>query len=727
MADRAVGGSAEASELPAVLLVNDREGARVAIRSMLVPLGVMVVEADSGRAALKAVLGQSFAVILMDVRMPGMDGFETAGLIRGRAQSSRTPIIFVTAFGREDHPETVAAYASGAVDFVFAPVVADVLRAKVSVFVDLFLQSQQLRHSLDSITDLNAALRDVQARTQAVLDSVADGIVTAGQDGLIESFNPAASTLFGYREDQVIGKPLADLIAPEHRDEFRVITDGAPGVLALAGAHGRAVETLGCRRDGSTFAMEIEHRVVMLGDRGLTLAFVRDVSERAAYTESLRRQALHDGLTGLANRTLFGELASKELASARRSREPRAVLMMDLDGFKQVNDTLGHDQGDLLLQEVAQRLVGVLRETDKIARFGGDEFVFLPGGATDLSAASALAWKIQQTCTQPFVLNQETVRVTASVGIAQFPQHGDTVVELLRRADAAMYLAKRSGSGHAVFDLAQETAAAEQLALLSDLRQCVGRNELVLHYQPKINLATSEVVGVEVLLRWQHPDRGLLSPGAFMTEMQRTELIEPVTRWVLDTALAQQRVWRAAGLDLTIAVNISAHSLRRTSKLPETVTELIHAWGGEPDRLTLELTEGALVEAPAPEILDRLHETGARISIDDFGTGYSSLAYLQRLPVDELKIDQSFISHLSANTDNAIIVRSTIDLAHNLGLTITAEGVEDQSTLNHLSAWGCDSAQGYHLARPQPAQELTTWLSESSNHYTPAAAGPLAA
>jgi EAL domain-containing protein (putative c-di-GMP-specific phosphodiesterase class I) len=276
-----------------------------------------------------------------------------------------------------------------------------------------------------------------------------------------------------------------------------------------------------------------------------------------------------------------------------------------------------------------------------------------------------------------------------------------------------MYVAKKSGTGYAVFDTAQETQAARELALLADLRQCIARNELVLHYQPKIDLRTRRISGVEALIRWQHPVQGLLPPASFMPEVERTELIEPVTRWVLTEALRQQHTWREEGVNLTVAVNISAHSLRPSSSLPEIVAELTETWGTASDSLDLELTEGALVEAHAPEILSQLHEMGQRISIDDFGTGYSSLAYLQRLPVDELKIDRSFVTRLSAASNDEVIVRSIIDLAHNLGLTVVAEGVEDEAAMELLVAYGCDSVQGYLLGRPCAIEDLSIWLSES--------------
>ncbi len=704
---------------PTVLVVNDNPGQRMAIRAVLAPLGVSVVEVDSGRAALRAVLRQTFALILMDVRMPTMDGYETAKLIRQHKKARPTPIIFVTAFGRED-TDTLAAYASGAVDFVFTPVVPDVLRAKVSVFVDLFVQSellhlksQKLQLSLESITTLNAALRDGEASTQAVLDNVADGILIADGPGLIESVNRSAEALFGYCEAELIGRPLTVLVAPGHENGFSDLLSSPAVTKTSADARNGTSETVGRRQDGSTFPMEVEHGELKLSGKRRTLAFVRDISERKAYTESLKHQTLHDGLTGLANSALFEVHVIQAIGSAKRKNEPRAVLVMDLDGFKQVNDSLGHAQGDVLLKQVAGRLVAALRDSDSIARLGGDEFAILPGEATDLTAATAVAWKIQRACATGFKLDHETVTVSASIGIAIYPEHGRTSAELLRRADVAMYVAKRSGTGHASVDVAQEAQTADQVALLVDLRECVHSDQLVLHYQPKIDLGTRAISGVEALIRWRHPTRGLLPPGSFIPEVERTALIAPVTRWVLNEALRQQQIWREQGFDLTMAVNVSARSLGAHTTLAETVQELTAAWKTRPGELILELTEGALIEAAATDVLARLHKMGGRLSIDDFGTGYSSLAYLQRLPMDEIKIDRSFVTGLGSSSDNSVIVRSTIDLAHNLGLAVVAEGVEDHACMNMLIRYGCDRAQGYFFGRPCPADELTAWLANS--------------
>jgi diguanylate cyclase (GGDEF)-like protein/PAS domain S-box-containing protein len=711
--------SAASRAPPAVLVVNDRESQRIAIGAILAPLGLDVVEADSGRAALRAVLHQTFALILMDVQMPSMDGYETATLIRQRAQSSRTPVVFVTAYSRGDE-QILAAYSSGAVDFLFTPIVPNVLRAKVSVWVDLFLQSRdlqrksdELQSSLAAITTLNQALTDSQAGTQAVLDSVADGILTTGETGDIEAVNRSAQILFGYSEDEVIGKPIALMIDPASESDADELAVGPPLVTQ---APIGPVESVGHRSDGSDIALEVERGALTVGERALTLTFVRDISERKAYTEALKHQALHDGLTGLANRALFAEHVAQGLALAKRKHEARAVLVMDLDGFKRVNDRLGHDQGDSLLKQLASRLVAALRETDTIARLGGDEFAILPGEPTDLPAAAALVWRLQQTCASGFELDGEVVHVTPSIGIAIYPEHGRTAPELLRRADVAMYNAKRSGGGYAVADDTQEKLAARQLDLMLDLRQSVVRDELILHYQPKIQVDTGRICGVEALVRWQHPTRGILPPSEFMTEVENSDMLAPLTHWVLNEALRQQREWHDRGADLTMAVNISANSLNSRSVLLDTVEQLSDTWNTVPDRLILELTESALIEADAPRILGRLHDMGIKLSIDDFGTGYSSLSYLQRLPVDELKIDRSFVTGLGTDghDDDAVIVRSTTELAHNLGLTVVAEGVERAVALNMLVGYGCDRAQGYFLGRPSPPRELTERIAPSA-------------
>jgi diguanylate cyclase (GGDEF)-like protein/PAS domain S-box-containing protein len=695
-----------------ILVVDDNPASRLAIRAMLAPLGYLIVEAGSGRDALRAVTERDFALILMDVRMPTLDGYATANLMRQRSQTERTPIIFVTAFGRDD-TQTAAAYATGAVDFIFTPILPDVLRAKVSALVGLFLQAQALQRSVESITTLNVALRDSEVRARAVLHNVADGIVTAGEGGLIESFNRSSRRLFGYSEEEVIGRPLELLVAPSHRADFSEFTRARWELLIANDIPSEPTETLGCRKDGSCFPMEMGMSQMRIGDGTFIIGCIRDISGRKAYTEALEHRALHDEITGLANRALFADRIDRSIARAERSIESRAVLILDLDSFREVNGGYGRDAGDAVLRAVAERLHATVRDADTVARLDGDAFGVLPAGDTSIATAAAIAWELRAAFERPFAVAGHHVDVRASIGIAFFPQHGRATADLLRRADVAVQQAKSSG-GLAVFSAEPEDQTERRLSLLSQLRDGIPRGELVLHFQPKIDLRSElRVVGVEALVRWQHPTRGLLMPDQFLPEADRTALIEPLTKWVLEEALRQQSAWSERGLDLTMAVNISAVSLTRGSDLPATVGTLTETWGIKPDRLVLELTESALISADAPEILQVLHAMGERLAIDDFGTGHSSLVYLQRLPVDEIKVDRSFVTNLATEANDAVIARSTIDLAHNLDLTVVAEGVEDAATLARLMEYGCDCAQGYLFSRPLPAEGLTEWLAES--------------
>jgi diguanylate cyclase (GGDEF)-like protein/PAS domain S-box-containing protein len=696
----------------AILLVDDNASKRLSITAVIEELGHSVVEAASGEAALKAVMKQDFAVILMDVKMPIMDGYETAKLIRMRKQCEHTPIIFITGHARDEAAVPVA-YASGAVDFIFAPVVPDILRAKVSIFVDLFLKSRDLEQSLSEVTLLSHQFRDSEARTRAVLENVADGIVTVSDEGVIESFNRAASTLFGYSENEAIGQPFGILLAPQQRGDFASRQPDSRELSALKPRIGRLGELVGCRKDSSTFAMELDFTDLRLDSRVTHVGCLRDVSQRRTYTETLQHAALHDPLTDLPNRVLFGDRATQAIRAALRADEPLALLLLDLDGFKEVNDTFGHQYGDDLLKLVAARLVTCLRDGDTVARLGGDEFGILPLGATDLAGAASVAWKLQQALDDPFVVGDNAIKVQASIGITLIPEHGDNIDDLLRRADLAMYDAKGSGGGYALFASEHEEAPARRLALLSDLRRSVDRNELVLHYQPKVDLGTRRTIGVEALIRWNHPSGRLLMPAEFMPEVESNDLMLPVTDWVINEALRTLRGLRDEGYDLTMAVNVGARCLGKGTGFFERVEELMGTWDIPPEQLTLELTEGAFIDTELPGLLGRLKNLTPRLSIDDFGTGYSSLVYLQRLPVVELKADRSFVGSVSSVEGDAVIVRSIVDLAHNLDVSVVAEGVEDVATVERLVAYGCDTAQGFYFSKPLPAADLTRWLETS--------------
>lgn len=444
-----------------------------------------------------------------------------------------------------------------------------------------------------------------------------------------------------------------------------------------------------------------------------TTVLVRSRREAAAQAEENRRQVLHDSLTGLPNRTLLLQRIEAALAAEGQDGGTVAVMVVDLDRFREINDSLGHASGDAVLETVAARLTRAVRDTDTVARLGADEFAVVLPGVEDVAAARELALRMQASLVRSVDAMGAALDIDASIGIAVSGAECVDVNELLRNADIAMHAAKSRGLGVSVFDATMDSHTPGQLGLLSDLRRAIDARELVLHYQPKITSA-GEVGGVEALVRWAHPERGMVSPAVFIPLAERTPLIHALTRLVIDTALAQCARWRADGRNLQVAVNVSARNLLDDSFV-EDVLALLARRRLPASSLELEVTESAIMAEPvrAQQMLGRLAAAGVTLSIDDFGAGYTSLAHLKGLPVHQLKIDRSFVSQMTVDPSDAVIVRSVIELAHNLGLSTVAEGVEDEATWRELRAAGCDLAQGYHLARPMPADELDVWFASA--------------
>jgi diguanylate cyclase (GGDEF)-like protein len=427
------------------------------------------------------------------------------------------------------------------------------------------------------------------------------------------------------------------------------------------------------------------------------------------HADENERLSLQDPLTGLPNRTLFLQRLRK--AIAEREDGAAAVALIDLDRFKEINDILGHHSGDELLREFAARVAGLVRAGDCFARLGGDEFALLLTRLDDERPLLEIADRIAAALERPFQLNGLPIEIEASIGSALYPAHGDDVETLVRRADAAMYLAKRDRSGHEVWSPERDDSQPEQLALIGELRRALEQRELLLHYQPQARLDDGRIVAVEALLRWQHPTRGLLGPAEFIPLAQHTGLIRPLTLYVIEEALCQCERWRREGLDLGVAVNVAARNLLDPD-FPEAVRRLVERSNLRPRALELELTETAVLTDPrrAAESLGKLEHIGVRLAIDDFGTGYSSLAYLHELPVHRIKIDRSFVRTMLESSDRAAIVTATIELARALGVEVTAEGVETPHLWARLRELGCDYAQGYFLSRPGPAREVGAWI-----------------
>jgi diguanylate cyclase (GGDEF)-like protein len=582
------------------------------------------------------------------------------------------------------------------------------------------------RQSRESWRIQGTTLTDPERHT--LLDDVASNRYASSDNEGNAIFNDASVTRVlnlptrsGETVIAVLQEPLSSALEPFRRLQRQLALISLLAVVvsilasvAIARGITRPVRELAreARRiaAGNYSEVPVASRGDEIGD--LATAF-QNMQQRIASREThIMDLAYRDTLTALPNRALFADLLDKAIVDAASAATPVAVLLMDLDHFKYVNDTLGHPIGDLLLREAAARLQAVgTGEDDVVARLGGDEFaLLLPGGG--VAGAQRLARAMLHALELPMTLQGHVVDVRASVGIAVFPEHGGEGATLLRRADIAMYAAKRQNCGIAVWDQAEDQLSSERLSLLSDLRKAVDNDELTLAYQPKVALrgAGGEHYA-EALVRWRHPTRGLVAPVEFIPFAEQTGYIRAITQWVLAHAIAQCAEWRFNGLPMNVSINLSTRDLMDAT-LPDRFAALLQRHRCAAQWIALEITESAILDDPAHAIknLERLHALGCKLAIDDYGTGYSSLAYLRRLPVHELKIDKSFVIGMAADASDALIVRSTIDLAHNLGLSVVAEGVEDDATLDRLRAMGCDMVQGFLLSRPMGVAETAVWM-----------------
>jgi diguanylate cyclase (GGDEF)-like protein/PAS domain S-box-containing protein len=562
------------------------------------------------------------------------------------------------------------------------------------------------------------AARTSEDRYRDLFENANEPIGTVTLTEEITEVNRAFERVLGYSREELIGTNLGDYLTERGLREAREAT-----ARKLSGeVAGTTFEQEFIARDGHRVILEVSSRMIEDDGRPIGMQGIcRDITARKQAEIELRRLSelnlhlsLHDNLTGLPNRASFREQVEQAIDAADSHGTELAVLLMDLDRFKEINDTLGHHYGDLLLIELARRLEGVLRSTDSVARLGGDEFgVLVPDVSESSSVLELVLSRILGALEQPFLVDGLPLYVEASIGVARYPAHGADVDVLLQRADVAMYVAKDAGSPHAEYTAALDHHDTASLTLLSELPRAIRDRELVLHYQPKIDVETGELAGVEALTRWQHPTRGLIPPGDFVAAAEKTGLMHAFTLYVLEEALGQIARWERDGHEVTVAVNLSMRNLL-DPRLPEQVADALDTWQLSGERLTFEITESAIISDPVAtkDVIQRLKALGVGISIDDFGTGYTSLAYLARLPITQLKIDRSFVLAMNRNTDDAAIVRAIITLGHDLDLEVVAEGVETVAAYDQLALLGCDTIQGYLLSRPLPPDELRDWLDQ---------------
>ncbi len=567
--------------------------------------------------------------------------------------------------------------------------------------------------------------RDDRVSARDVLEAAPDALVIVNEGGAIVDLNEATAQLFGYERAELLGQPVETLV-PE-RFRARHVADREryqrhPARRPI----GAGPEFRGLRKDGSEFPVEINLSPLDAAGSTLVIAAVRDVAdrrqaeaerldlmrERELYAE-ISRLAQHDALTGLPNRALLYDRLGSAIASARRHQQRLAVLFLDLDRFKHVNDSLGHLTGDRLVESVAERVTGSVRSTDTVSRDGGDEFVILLSEARDRDDVAATASKIMDAVTGSHRAGKHELHVTASMGIAMYPDDGGDADTLIKNADTAMFHAKDNGRNNFQFFTQEMNArVVERHALEGNLRAALVRGEFVLHYQPKVDLATGLMIGAEALLRWRHPERGLMAPQRFVPVAEDSGLIVPIGQWVLGEACRQAREWQGAGLAaVPVAVNISAIEFR-SKGFVDAVGRILRDAGLNPRFLELELTESVLMESMAAtaSVLHELKAMGLRVAVDDFGTGYSSLSYLTQLPIDALKVDQSFVREITSARDGSAIIAAVISMGKSLKHRVIAEGVETPEQLAFLQAQHCEEGQGFHFSRPLHAREFTRLL-----------------
>ncbi len=682
-----------------LLLIEDNPGDAVLIREMLRNTQIELIRVECMRDAENYLAQHAVDIILADLGLP--DAFGVAAVRRVHAAAPQVPLVVLT--GLDDEAQAAQVLQEGAQEHL------------IKGQVDTRGLLRAMRYAAER-KNLDEALFAEKERAQVTLNCIGDAVISTNIAGNITFLNSLAEKMTGWPFKEAEGTPLANV--------FRVVDtinrEITPNPIELAIGMNKTLHlplnSSLIRRDG--FEIPIENSVAPIHDRagqstGAVIVF-RDVSAARAMALKMSYSAQHDFLTGLPNRTLLNDRVCTAITLARRHMKQAAVLFLDLDGFKHINDSLGHPTGDKLLQSIAKRLKNCVRSSDTVSRQGGDEFVVLLSELEQGEHASITANKILQAVAETHTIDQHALTVTTSIGVSIYPDDGLNVETLIKNADTAMYHAKENGRhSFQFFTPAMNVQAVERQSIEQALRRAMKLNEFTLHFQPKINLRTWQITGAEALLRWTHPERGVVSPAQFIPVAEDCGLIVPIGKWVLREACRQARAWVDAGLPLTtMAVNVSAVEFRDKAFL-EGVLAILKETELDPNFLELELTESVLMKHAdsTADILKKLRTLGVRVAIDDFGTGYSSLSYLKKFPIDALKIDQSFVREITTTPQETTIVAAVIGMGQSLKLRVIAEGVETLEELAFLQNHHCDEAQGFYCSRPVLPQQYADLLS----------------
>ena len=695
-----------------MLVIEDNPGDARLIQEMLKepgPQNVGVKHVECMEDAEKYLAERSVDIILLDLCLPDVQGLEAVR--RARRAASGVPLVVLS--GMDDESLAIQAMQEGAQDYLIKGQIEprELVRA--------------LRYAVERKI-IEETLFEEKERAQVTLDCIGDAVISTDVSGNIIFLNQVAERMTGWTLKEVAGRPIAFAFRIVNANTRIVIPNPMTKATDQNRTSNLPLNSVLIQRDGTE--IHIEDSVAPIHDRdgkviGSVLVF-RDVSTARAMAEQIAHSAEHDFLTGLPNRLLLNDRVNQAIALAQRNKERVALLFLDIDGFKHINDSLGHPTGDKLLQCIANRLRDCIRAPDTVSRQGGDEFIVLLQGVKQPEDVAVAASRLLKSVAEAYSMSQHNLHITTSIGVSLYPEDGGDAETLIKNADTALYQAKENGrQSYQFFKPEMNIKAVDRQSIEEDLRRALERKEFTLHYQPKINLATGAITGAEALLRWSHPTRGSVSPAQFIPIAEDSGLILPIGAWVLREACRQAQVWTEAGLLAgTIAVNVSTIELRSEDFLEELFSTLRQT-ELDPRSLELEVTESALMKNSeiAASLLQNIREAGVRIAIDDFGTGYSSLSYLKRFPLDALKIDQSFIRQITISPNDTAIVSAIISMGRSLGLRVIAEGVETAEDLTFLQDQECDEAQGYYFSRPVPADQFAELLviERSRNSHQP--------